>query len=197
MTYGAVIIHTGTTFHSGPLSQVAAKKAVTCTERLIQTLHAAGITQIVVVAGGHAHLPFETFDQAGCICLKDHSEDQSLLQLSRTGISLLMDTCERLFICASDCTDVDAETFLELMGKRADVVRVNQPLHHTASYPLLVNTAMARWILLYNGQRDLLGACESLVKINGARQEQVRLRKKRTSFSSAPVREYQPVINWV
>lgn len=157
MQTAALIAAAGLSSRMGDFKPMLNIGSISIAQRVIATIHQAGIDKIVMVTGYQALTLERHLSGSGVIFLRnDHYETTEMFDSVKIGLEYLMDKCDRVLFTPVDIPLFTAGTVQKLLNTNAALAC---PAHDgQRGHPLLLSTALLPKILSDCGEQGLKGA---------------------------------------
>ena len=157
MIAGAVITAAGRSSRMGAFKPLLKIGDVSAAQRIISTIHAAGIRDIVLVTGNKAEELESDLKRHDVIFLRnDMYEQNEMFDSVKIGLDYLKDKCGKILITPVDVPLFSEETVRTLLRSDANAAI---PQHDNKSgHPIVVSGGIIFDILGYDGAGGLRGA---------------------------------------
>ena len=156
--YGAVIAVTGSSGKAAKIRSMS-EEFVGIEERIIYNFRAAGIRDIVVVAGPGKKLVRRLRDQ-GVVFLREKNPGAEMFDYVRKGLSYLKDSCGSIFFCPESVPFFTGRTVRMMMEQDAEIVI--SCADGKKGHPVMISGNLVDRILSYQGNGGLKGALDAL-----------------------------------
>ncbi len=157
MQIGAVIVAAGMSSRMGEFKPLLNIGSISIAQRIVATLHQAGVTKIAVVTGYNAPLLERHLANSGLVFLRN--EDYATTQMfdsARIGLAYMKDKCERILFTPVDVPLFTAMTVTELI--ESDALLCCPVCEGKTGHPLLIASSLVDALLSDNGEGGLQGA---------------------------------------
>ena len=157
MQIGALIVAAGMSSRMGDFKPMLNIGSISIAQRIVATLHQAGVSRIVVVTGYNAQLLERHLANLGLIFLRN--EDYASTQMfdsAKIGLRYLKDKCDRILFTPVDIPLFTAMTVTELM--EADAVLACPVCSGKTGHPLMIDASLVDRLLADGGESGLQGA---------------------------------------
>ena len=163
MRYAAVIAAAGLSSRMHEFKPLMCLGENTVIESVIYNLKAAGVGEIVVVAGYKADILERHVAPLGVkVCRNDSYAETKMFDSLQMGISSLKEPYDYLFLTPGDVPLVKPETIKRMKELEKKIVR---PIcGDKAGHPVLISAELVPTILAYGGERGLAGVLKSMEK---------------------------------
>jgi len=160
---GAVIVAAGLSLRMGTFKPLLKFGSVTIAQQIIITLHQAGASPVVVVAGYNADMFEKHVSHMGAVCLRnEHYADSQMLDSAKIGLAFIQRHCDRVLFTPVDIPLFTNNTIKMLLAEDGPVAL---PVYEgIEGHPLLISSVLIPSILDYSGDNGLEGAIKSCGK---------------------------------
>ncbi len=159
MQTAALIVAAGMSSRMGDFKPMLSIGSISVAQRVVATLHQAGVNKIVMVTGFNAETLERHLAGNGIIFLRNEQyQTTQMFDSVKIGLSYLRDKCSRVLFTPVDVPLFTAKTVRSLLdagAKLACPVCENQQGH-----PILLDSSLIPAILEDSGERGLRGAME-------------------------------------
>ncbi len=157
MQTGAVIVAAGMSSRMGDFKPMLSIGSISIAQRIVATLHQAGVTRIVMVTGYNALQLERHLNSLGLVFLRNerYAETQ-MFDSAKIGLAYLRDKCSRILFTPVDIPLFTAETVVRLM--ESDAQLACPVCHGETGHPLLIGTQLVDTLLADAGEGGLQGA---------------------------------------
>ena len=157
MKEGAVIVAAGMSSRMGDFKPLLNIGSISIAQRIIATLHQAGIMKIVVITGYNADVLERHLAKDGIIFLRNENyRTTQMFDSAKIGLAYLRNKCRSILLTPVDIPLFTACTVRQLLESGAELacpVCNGKPGH-----PIMMSAAAADKILLDSGENGLQGA---------------------------------------
>lgn len=163
MHIGAVIVAAEESRRLRELGQLMEETQMPPAERVVTNFRRAGIRDIVVVIHGQGEEIRRQLRKTGVVFLESSDEEHAqMLDLAKLGIRYLCGRCERVFFTPAGVPFFREETLRAMLqaAGQADVLIPSCGGH--GGHPLLLSRRAMDFILTYEGEDGLRGACRAM-----------------------------------
>ncbi len=157
MQIGAVIVAAGMSSRMGDFKPMLNIGSISIAQRIVATLHQAGVTKIAVVTGYNAPLLEHHLANLGLVFLRN--EDYATTQMidsAKIGLSYMKDKCSRILFTPVDVPLFTAMTVTELIESGAELCC--PVCEGKTGHPLLIASKLVDAIVKDSGEGGLQGA---------------------------------------
>ncbi len=157
MQIGAVIVAAGMSSRMGDFKPMLNIGSISIAQRIVATLHQAGVSRIVVVTGYNAQLLERHLANLGLIFLRN--EDYASTQMfdsAKIGLRYLKDKCDRILFTPVDIPLFTAMTVTELIACAAPLAC--PVCEGKTGHPLMIDAGLVDSLLADPGADGLQGA---------------------------------------
>lgn len=157
LSIGAVIVASGNTSRTQDFQPMMKIGSISIAQRIVATLHQAGIQHIVLVAGYNAEELEHHLNNQGLIFLRNEEyATTGMLESVQIGLRYLKDKCERVIIAPVDAPLFTSLTVKKLIKSTGAVV---MPMYegHTG-HPMIVDSSVIDAFLSDSGEGDFSDA---------------------------------------
>ena len=154
---GAVIVAAGMSSRMGDFKPMLNIGSISIAQRIVATLHQAGVTKIVVVTGYNAQMLERHLANNGLVFLRN--EDYATTQMfdsAKIGLRYLQDKCDRILFTPVDIPLFTAMTVAELIDSGAELAC--PVCRGQTGHPLMIASSLVEGILADSGEGGLQGA---------------------------------------
>ena len=157
MTVGAVITAAGMSSRMGDFKPMLNIGSISIAQRIVATLHQAGVNKIVVITGFQAQQLERHLANNGLIFLRNEEyETTQMFDSAKIGLSYLKDKCDRILFTPVDIPLFTAMTVTELIESGAELAC--PVCEGKTGHPILIASSLVDRILADGGERGLQGA---------------------------------------
>ena len=157
MQIGAVIVAAGMSSRMGDFKPMLNIGSISIAQRIVATLHQAGVTKIAVVTGYNAPLLERHLTNSGLVFLRNENyATTQMFDSAKIGLAYMEDKCERILFTPVDVPLFTAMTVTELIESGAPLCC---PMcEGKTGHPLLIASELIDAILEDSGEGGLQGA---------------------------------------
>lgn len=160
MHTGALITAAGMSSRMGDFKPMLNIGSISIAQRIVATLHQAGIQKIVMVTGFNAVTLERHLAGNGVIFLRNEAyETTQMFDSVKIGLHYLQDKCDRVVFTPVDVPLFTAKTVITLL--ESDAPLACPVCEGQDGHPLLIGGSLFPDILAHNGDRGLRGAIEA------------------------------------
>ncbi|MBR0041243.1 MAG: NTP transferase domain-containing protein [Oscillospiraceae bacterium] len=157
MQIGAVIVAAGMSSRMGDFKPMLNIGSISIAQRIVATLHQAGVTKIAVVTGYNAPLLERHLANSGLVFLRNENyATTQMFDSAKIGLSYMKDKCERILFTPVDVPLFTAMTVTELIESDADLCC--PVCEGKTGHPLLIASSLVDALLADSGEGGLQGA---------------------------------------
>lgn len=159
MQTAALIVAAGMSSRMGGFKPMLNIGSISVAQRIIATLHQAGVRKIVMVTGYNAVTLERHLAGNGIIFLRnEHYQTTQMFDSVKLGFSYLQDKCDRVLFTPVDVPLFTAKTVQLLLETQADMACPEY--QGQQGHPILLSTALLPKLLADCGEQGLRGAME-------------------------------------
>ena len=159
MQNAALIVAAGMSSRMGDFKPMLNIGSISIAQRIVATLHQAGIDKIVMVTGYHATLLERHLADNGIVFLRNEDyEHTQMFESACIGLSYLKNKCERLLFTPVDIPLFTAQTVQTLLDSGAPLAC--PVCDGKRGHPILISSSLIDTILSDDGSDGLRGALE-------------------------------------
>lgn len=157
MQTGAVIVAAGASSRMGTFKPMLNVGSISISQRLIATLHQAGVSRIVIVTGYNAEDLERHLANSGVIFLRNEEyQTTQMFDSAKIGLEYIHGKCDRVFFMPVDVPLFTAKTVETLLNTGADIAcPVCDGLR---GHPIMLSDKVIAKILEDSGECGLQGA---------------------------------------
>ena len=153
----ALITAAGMSSRMGDFKPMLNIGSISIAQRVVATLHQAGIDRIVMVTGYHATLLERHLADNGIVFLRNEDyEHTQMFESACIGLSYLKDKCDRLLFTPVDIPLFTAATVEKLL--QSDALLASPVCDGKEGHPTLISASLIDTILSDSGEGGLRGA---------------------------------------
>lgn len=157
MQTGALIVAAGMSSRMGDFKPMLNIGSISIAQRIVATLHQAGVDKIVVVTGYNAQQLERHLSGSGLIFLRNEQyASTQMFDSAKIGLSYLRDKCERILFTPVDIPLFTALTVAKLLESEAPLAC--PVCEGKTGHPLLISAALVDTLLSDSGEGGLQGA---------------------------------------
>lgn len=157
MQVGAVIVAAGMSSRMGDFKPLLNIGSISIAQRIVATLHQAGVNRIVVVTGYNAPLLEHHLANSGLVFLRNENyATTQMFDSAKIGLSYLRDKCDRILFTPVDIPLFTALTVTRLLA--SDAPLCCPVCEGQTGHPLLMDAALVEKLLDDSGEGGLAGA---------------------------------------
>ena len=157
MQIGAVIVAAGMSSRMGDFKPMLNIGSISIAQRIVATLHQAGVTKIAVVTGYNAPLLEHHLANLGLVFLRNEAyATTQMFDSAKIGLAYMKDKCDRILFTPVDVPLFTAMTVTELI--ESDAALCCPVCEGKTGHPLLIASALVDAILADSGEGGLQGA---------------------------------------
>lgn len=157
MQTAALIVAAGMSSRMGQFKPMMPLGSISVAQRVIATLHQAGIRKIVMVTGYQAETLERHLSGSGIIFLRnEHYASTQMFDSAKIGLAYLQDKCDRVLFTPVDIPLFTAHSVQALMNCEAPLARLSYQGRH--GHPILIGCSQIPQILQDRGDGGLRGA---------------------------------------
>lgn len=157
MQTGAVIVAAGASSRMGTFKPMLNIGSISISQRLIATLHQAGISRIVMVTGYHAEELERHLANSGVIFLRNEDfQATQMFDSAKIGLQYIRGKCDRVFFMPVDVPLFTARTVEALLKTEAEIAC--PVCDGMRGHPIMMSDRVIDRILLDSGDCGLQGA---------------------------------------
>lgn len=157
MHSGAVITAAGLSSRMGVFKPLLEIGSMTFAERIVATLKAAGVDEIVMVTGHNADKLERHLEGSGIVFLRNENYEHTLMfDSAKTGLSYLAGRCDRILFTPADIPLFTAATVSALLDLGAELAC--PVFRGQTGHPLMISGRLAGRILSDSGEGGMRGA---------------------------------------
>ena len=157
MHFGAVIVAAGMSSRMGDFKPMLNIGSISIAQRIVATLHQAGVTRIVVVTGYNAPLLERHLANSGLIFLRNENyATTQMFDSAKIGLAYLKDRCDRILFTPVDIPLFTAATVTALIDSQAELAC--PVCEGTPGHPLMIAASLVEGLLSDSGENGLQGA---------------------------------------
>ncbi len=191
MQTAALIVAAGMSSRMGDFKPMLNIGSISIAQRVVATLHQAGIDKIVMVTGFHATQLERHLSGNGIVFLRnDHYEYTQMFESVCIGLSYLRDKCDRLLFTPVDIplfTAATVETIMETASPLACPVCEGKRGH-----PILISSSLIDTILADSGADGLRGALDRC----GAEMEEIEVDDRGVLHDADTPEDYRALLKY-
>lgn len=156
---GAVITAAGMSSRMGDFKPMLNIGSMSIAQRIVATLHQAGVEKIVIVTGYHAEELERHLSNHGVVFLRNENyETTHMFDSVKIGLEYLKDKCDKILFTPVDIPLFTASTVKALTEAEADLAC--PVCNGEDGHPIVLSSFLADEILKDCGERGLKGALE-------------------------------------
>lgn len=157
MQIGAVIVAAGMSSRMGDFKPMMNIGSISIAQRIVATLHQAGVERIVVVTGYNAQQLERHLAGNGLIFLRNEAyASTQMFDSAKIGLSYLRDKCDQILFTPVDIPLFTALTVTKLLESGAPLAC--PVCEGKTGHPLLISSSLLDMILSDSGENGLQGA---------------------------------------
>ena len=157
MQVGAVIVAAGMSSRMGDFKPMLNIGSISIAQRIVATLHQAGVNKIVMITGHNAVQLERHLANRGLIFLRNEAyQSTQMFDSAKIGLRYLQDKCERILFTPVDIPLFTAQTVGSLLD--SDAPLACPVCRGERGHPLLIASALLERILSDRGEGGLQGA---------------------------------------
>ena len=157
MQVGAVIVAAGMSSRMGDFKPMLNIGSISIAQRIVATLHQAGVEKIVVITGFHAQQLERHLSGQGLIFLRNENcASTQMFDSAKIGLAYLRDKCDRILFTPVDIPLFTALTVAKLLESEA--VLACPVCEGKTGHPLLIAASLVDTLLADSGENGLQGA---------------------------------------
>ena len=157
MQFGAVIVAAGMSSRMGDFKPMLNIGSISIAQRIVATLHQAGVDRIVVVTGYNAQQLERHLANNGLVFLRNEAyATTQMFDSAKIGLGYLKDKCDRILFTPVDIPLFTAMTVTQLMESGADLAC--PVCEGQTGHPLMIAASLVDAILADSGEGGLQGA---------------------------------------
>jgi len=165
---GAVIVAAGMSSRMGDFKPMLHIGSITIAQRIVATLHQAGVSRIAVVTGYNAPLLEKHLANSGLVFLRNEAyATTEMFDSAKIGLAYLQDKCGAILFTPVDIPLFTAETVKKLLDTGAALAC--PVCEGRTGHPLLLSSALVPILCADSGEGGLQGAIsrcgEELVRV--------------------------------
>ncbi len=154
---GAVIVAAGMSSRMGDFKPMLNIGSISIAQRIVATLHQAGVAKIVVVTGYNALQLERHLGNLGLIFLRNENyASTQMFDSAKIGLAYLRDKCDRILFTPVDIPLFTALTVTELIDSGAELAC--PVCEGRTGHPLLIASPLVDGLLADSGEGGLQGA---------------------------------------
>ena len=157
MQIGAVIVAAGMSSRMGDFKPMMNIGSISIAQRIVATLHQAGVERIIVVTGYNAQQLERHLAGNGLIFLRNEAyASTQMFDSAKIGLSYLRDKCDQILFTPVDIPLFTALTVTKLLESAAPLAC--PVCEGKTGHPLLISSSLLDTILSDRGENGLQGA---------------------------------------
>lgn len=157
MQIGAVIVAAGMSSRMGDFKPMMNIGSISIAQRIVATLHQAGVERIIVVTGYNAQQLERHLAGNGLIFLRNEAyASTQMFDSAKIGLSYLRDKCDQILFTPVDIPLFTALTVTKLLESGAPLAC--PVCEGKTGHPLLISSSLLDMILSDSGENGLQGA---------------------------------------
>ena len=157
MQIGAVIVAAGMSSRMGDFKPMMNIGSISIAQRIVATLHQAGVERIIVVTGYNAQQLERHLAGNGLIFLRNEAyASTQMFDSAKIGLSYLRDKCDQILFTPVDIPLFTALTVTKLLESGAPLAC--PVCEGKTGHPLLISSSLLDMILSDRGENGLQGA---------------------------------------
>ena len=157
MQIGAVIVAAGMSSRMGDFKPMMNIGSISIAQRIVATLHQAGVERIIVVTGYNAQQLERHLAGNGLIFLRNEAyASTQMFDSAKIGLSYLRDKCDQILFTPVDIPLFTALTVTKLL--ESGVPLACPVCEGKTGHPLLISSSLLDTILSDSGENGLQGA---------------------------------------
>lgn len=157
MQIGAVIVAAGMSSRMGDFKPMMNIGSISIAQRIVATLHQAGVERIIVVTGYNAQQLERHLAGNGLIFLRNEAyASTQMFDSAKIGLSYLRDKCDQILFTPVDIPLFTALTVTKLLESGAPLAC--PVCEGKTGHPLLISSSLLDTILSDRGENGLQGA---------------------------------------
>ena len=157
MQIGAVIVAAGMSSRMGDFKPMLNIGSISIAQRIVATLHQAGVNRIAVVTGFRAQMLERHLAGSGLVFLRNENyASTQMFDSAKIGLSYLKDKCDRILFTPVDIPLFTAMTVTRLIESEAALAC--PVCEGKTGHPLLIASSLVDAILQDPGENGLQGA---------------------------------------
>lgn len=157
MQIGAVIVAAGMSSRMGDFKPMMNIGSISIAQRIVATLHQAGVERIIVVTGYNAQQLERHLAGNGLIFLRNEAyASTQMFDSAKIGLSYLRDKCDQILFTPVDIPLFTALTVTKLLESAAPLAC--PVCEGKTGHPLLISSSLLDMILSDSGENGLQGA---------------------------------------
>ena len=157
MQIGAVIVAAGMSSRMGDFKPMMNIGSISIAQRIVATLHQAGVERIIVVTGYNAQQLERHLAGNGLIFLRNEAyASTQMFDSAKIGLSYLRDKCDQILFTPVDIPLFTALTVTKLLESGAPLAC--PVCEGKTGHPLLISSSLLDTILSDSGENGLQGA---------------------------------------
>ena len=157
MQFGAVIVAAGMSSRMGDFKPMLNIGSISIAQRIVATLHQAGVDRIVVVTGFNAQQLERHLANNGLVFLRNEAyATTQMFDSAKIGLGYLKDKCDRILFTPVDIPLFTALTVTQLMESGAELAC--PVCEGQTGHPLMIASSLVDAILADSGEGGLQGA---------------------------------------
>ncbi len=159
MQTAALIVAAGMSSRMGEFKPMLSIGSISVAQRVIATLHQAGVNKIVMVTGFNAVTLERHLSGSGIIFLRNEQyQTTQMFDSVKIGLSYLQDKCDRVLFTPVDVPLFTARTVRTLLETQADMACPE--CNGIQGHPILIASHLLPKILADSGEQGLRGAMD-------------------------------------
>ena len=157
MQAAALIVAAGLSSRMGEFKPMLNIGSISIAQRIVATLHQAGVNKIVVITGHNASLLERHLSNSGLIFLRNEAyATTQMFDSAKIGLEYLKDKCDRILFTPVDIPLFTALTVTELIA--SDAPLACPVCDGQRGHPLLIASSLVDTLLADSGEGGLQGA---------------------------------------
>ena len=154
---GAVIVAAGMSSRMGDFKPMLNIGSISIAQRIVATLHQAGVSRIVVITGYNAAQLERHLANSGLIFLRNENyATTQMFDSAKIGLDYLKDKCDQILFTPVDIPLFTALTVTELIASDAELAC--PVCQGKTGHPILIASSLVERLLADSGEGGLQGA---------------------------------------